>query len=73
MLNKAFEVLSSTVFVKWIGILRFLQYKDYKNILLMLCILYQCTFAANQHLNFSELHYSFPAGFYDYRLFYIFF
>ena len=34
--------------------------------------LYQCTFAANRHVSLSELHYSFPVGFYDYRLFYIF-
>ena len=29
------------------------------------------TFAGNQHLSFSQLHYSFPVGFYDNRLFYI--
>ena len=34
MLNMAFDVLLSTVFVKGTGILRFLQYEDYKNILL---------------------------------------
>ena len=41
MLNMAFDVASSTVFVKWIGILCFLQCKDYKNILLfnqLLCV-----------------------------------
>ena len=32
MLNMAFDVLVSTIFVKQIEILRFLQYKDYKNI-----------------------------------------
>ena len=35
MLNMAFDVLSSTVFVKEIGNLCFLQYKDYSNILLV--------------------------------------
>ena len=35
MLNMAFDVVLSTVFVKYIGILRFLQYKDYKNIFLV--------------------------------------
>ena len=39
-------------------------------LILLLVVLYQCTFAANRHLSFSELHYNFPAGFYDYRLFY---
>ena len=34
MLNMAFDVLSSTVFVKKVGILRFLQNKNYKNFLL---------------------------------------
>ena len=34
MLNMEFNVLLSTAFVKWIGILRFLQCKEYKNILL---------------------------------------
>ena len=34
MLNMVFDVLLSTVFVKQIGILRFLQRKDYKNIFL---------------------------------------
>ena len=34
MLNMAFDILLSTVFVKYIAIFRFLQYKDYKNILL---------------------------------------
>ena len=38
MLNMVFDVLLSTVFVKQIGILRFLQRKDYKNIsLFALC------------------------------------
>ena len=27
--------------------------------------LYQCTFAANRHVSLSQLHYSFPVGFYD--------
>ena len=35
MLNMAFDVVLSTAFVKLIGILRFLQYKDYKNIFLL--------------------------------------
>ena len=34
MLNMAFGVALSEAFVKYIEILRFLQYKDYKNILL---------------------------------------
>ena len=39
MLNIAFDVFLGTVFVKEIGILHFLQYKDYKNILLFaLCL-----------------------------------
>ena len=39
MLNIAFDILLGTVFVKWIGILCFLQYKDYNNILLfVLCL-----------------------------------
>ena len=33
-MNIAFEVFCSTVFVKEIGNLHFLQYKDYKNIFL---------------------------------------
>ena len=37
MLNMAFDVVLSTAFVKLIGILRFLQYKDYKNISFLLC------------------------------------
>ena len=34
MFNIAFDVLLITIFVKSIGVLRFLQHKDYKNILL---------------------------------------
>ena len=34
MLNVALGVLLSTVFAKEIGVLRFLQYEDYKNIFL---------------------------------------
>ena len=34
MLNMAFDVVLSTVFVKQIGVFLFLKYKDYKNILL---------------------------------------
>ena len=44
MLNMAFDVILSTIFVKIVGILRFLPYKEYKKIpLLALCILI-CTF-----------------------------
>ena len=44
MLNMAFDVILSTIFVKIVGILRFLPYKEYKKILLLaLCILI-CTF-----------------------------
>ena len=35
MLNMAFDVILSTIFVKIVGILRFLPYKEYKKILLL--------------------------------------
>ena len=43
MLNMAFDFILSTIFVEIVGILRFLPYKQYKNILLLGCILI-CTF-----------------------------
>ena len=53
MLNMAFDVLWSTVFVKKIGILRFLLYKDYKNILL--CVLFYKNLIVLHHADNNSL------------------
>ena len=62
MLNMAFGVALSETFVKYIEILRFLRYKDYKNILLFhsLCVLICPFFKPNCSpswiLNLYQIH-----------------